>query len=521
MLHALAAAVTIALTGPQVGAPAPDFHLTTLDGKSVSLATYKGKTLVLNDWATWCPPCRQETPDLIATAKKLTGSGDVVFLGVDSTEKAPIVRAFVAAKGVPYQQAIDDDRAFAKTYDVTGYPSTYVVGPDGVLRARVLGNIDGVVLSGLVADARAGRNGTIETAAQKKADALLDPANFSFTGDAAAIGAAAKAASDAIDQAENIDGTTDYLKIEAEANVLRDAAVAALAPVATSDADKLMVDQLRGDAAYDREQYAAAAAAYGAALAVAPTDTNVMGSLAQVYSAQHDYSQALPLLAKIAEAEPSASAFLEMGAVQSSAGRYADARVSFAQAIGYGRAAVRANPNDPKALRALAAAYLNEAGAFASSGDPARARTAYEQTIVWASKLPPSDARYAIDNERAQEGIAALSVARSAGAGTSLSLAPWTGADLPGSIASTYKYRLVVAGTPGATVALAAAGLPKNWVASFCSDRQCAPFRTSVALPASGVKVLEFQLVPESKLHTRATVRVNGGGATASVTVRA
>src|ERR1700716_3381670 len=102
MLHAIIAATALTLTGPQVGAPAPDFHLTTLDGKPVSLADFRGKTLVINEWATWCPPGREETPDLIASAKKLRATGDVVFLGVDSTERAPIVRAFIAAKPLPY-----------------------------------------------------------------------------------------------------------------------------------------------------------------------------------------------------------------------------------------------------------------------------------------------------------------------------------------------------------------------------------------------------------------------------------
>src|SRR6202043_1100706 len=73
-----------ALTGPQLGAPAPDFAFRTLDGKKVSLAAYRGKTLVVNVWATWCPPCRQEMPDLLSSYGKLRNS-NVEFLGVDTT----------------------------------------------------------------------------------------------------------------------------------------------------------------------------------------------------------------------------------------------------------------------------------------------------------------------------------------------------------------------------------------------------------------------------------------------------
>ncbi|MEA2663485.1 MAG: hypothetical protein QOI11_429, partial [Candidatus Eremiobacteraeota bacterium] len=96
--------------------------------------------------------------------------------------------------------------------------------------------------------------------------------------------------------------------------------------------------------------------------------------------------------------------------------------------------------------------------------------------------------------ERAQEGTVALAVAP--GSAPALSLAPWTGPDLPGSIASTYKYRLIVTGAPGTRIGLATAGLPRRWIGSFCTDRVCAPFRTAVTLPAAGVKVVEFQVVP-------------------------
>ena len=63
------------------------------------LADYRGKTLVVNVWGSWCPPCRLETADLILEAKGQAARG-VAFLGVDTTESAAVVRAFVAAKGI-------------------------------------------------------------------------------------------------------------------------------------------------------------------------------------------------------------------------------------------------------------------------------------------------------------------------------------------------------------------------------------------------------------------------------------
>lgn len=520
MLHAIVAATALALTGPQVGAPAPDFHLTTLDGKPVSLAGFRGKTLVLNDWATWCPPCREETPDLIAAARKLRATGDVVFLGVDSTEAAPIVRAFVAAKSMPYAQAIDADKAFSNAYDVRAYPSTFVISGDGVLRARYVGNISPQVLAGFVADARAGRNGVLATAAQKKVDGYLDHAKFAFGGDAAAVRDAAKKVLAAIDAADNVDGDTDYLRTQAEESALRDAAAKALEPVADTDESKALLARLQGDSASAREQWPGALAAYRRGLALAPDDVDLLGGYATALHANGDNAAAADAYAKVAHVAPSVDAFVDLGVADGEAKRFGDAAVAFAQAIGRARAAVDAKPKDAKAIRKLAWAYLYQGRMYAKAGDSAKARSAFAHTTAWTSKLPKTDSRYAMYLEEAQEATVALDAAHPAGK-TALSLAPWTGPDLPGSVASTYKYRLVVAGTPGKTVALAASGLPKRWVASFCSDRQCAPFRTTVALPASGVKVIEFQVIPQSAAPRPPTVRVDGDGASARVKVAA
>jgi peroxiredoxin/tetratricopeptide (TPR) repeat protein len=520
MLHVILAAAGLALTGPQVGSPAPDFHLTTVEGKRVSLADFRGKTLVLNEWATWCPPCRQETPDLIASAKKLGAKGDVVFLGVDSTERAPIVRAFVAAKPMPYTTAIDGDKTFSKAYDVRAFPTTFVISPDGVLRARYVGNITPQILAGFVGDAKAGRDGVLATDAQKKVDAMLDPAKFALTGDADAVRKTAQSALKAIDEAENVEGDTDYVRTQAEENVLRDAVVKAFEPLAQSDADKALLARFQGDAAYAREQWPEAVAAYERGLALAPDDEDLLGGYASTLHATNDDARATDVYTKIAKLDPSVDNLVSLGVSAGDAKRFDDGAVAFSRAIGTARAAVNAKPGDAKPIRKLAWAYLYQGRMYAKAGDAAKARAAFAQTTAWTSKLPKTDVRYEMYLEEAQEATVALDAAHPNGK-TAISLAPWTGPDLPGSVSSTYKYRLVVAGTPGKTVALAASGLPKRWIASFCSDRQCAPFRTTVAIPPSGVKVIEFQVIPQSAAAAAPAVRVEGDGASAIVRIAA
>ncbi|HEY0613943.1 MAG TPA: redoxin domain-containing protein, partial [Candidatus Elarobacter sp.] len=461
MIHIVVAVAALALSGPQLGSPAPDFHLTTLDGKRVSLADFRGKTVVLNEWATWCPPCRDETPDLVAVAKKLGGKGDVVFLGVDSTEAAPIVRAFVASKPMPYTTAIDADKSFSKTYHVRAFPTTYVIGPDGVLRARYIGSVTREILTGFVDDARAGRNGVLANAAQKKADALLDPAKFVFTGDLAAVRAAAQSALKAIDEAENVEGETDYLRIQVEQNVLRDAAAKALEPLAESDADKALLARLQGDAAYAREDWPQATAAYERGLALAPNDVDLLGGYASTLHALGDDAKATDVYTKLAAVEPTVDNLVSLGISAGNAKRFNDGAVAFARAIGTARANVDAKPHDAKAKRKLAWAYLYQGRMFAKAHDIAKARASFAQTTAWTVKLPKNDVRHDMYLEEAQEATVALEAVHPNGK-TAISLAPWTGPDLPGSVASTYKYRLVVAGLPGKTLALAASGLPKR-----------------------------------------------------------
>ena len=287
-------------TGPKIGDPAPAFDLPSVDGKRVALADLRGKTVVVNAWATWCPPCRLETPDLVASYKQLAGK-DVVFVGVDSTESAALVKAFVASKGAAWVQAVDDQRAFVKAYDVRYFPTTWVIDPQGILRTTYIDVISPKLLAGFVDDAKAGRNGRITSAQQTKIDALLDPSQYGLKGDEATIVADVEKIRKAIDAADKLvddsdaaaGNPVDLPRTQSEEEALRTAAIAALRPIATTPERKLTLNLMAGDSSWYNGDNEAALAAYRAASAIDPKSADALGGIADSARRLHDYDTAL------------------------------------------------------------------------------------------------------------------------------------------------------------------------------------------------------------------------------------
>jgi len=116
--------------GGLVGKPAPAFSLKSLDGKTVDLASFKGKPVVLDFWATWCPPCRELAPSVQKLHKEM---GDkVAVVGMASDDEAA-VRDFVKKEGLTMTQLIADE-AVSKAYGVEGIPTTVFIDKDGVVR---------------------------------------------------------------------------------------------------------------------------------------------------------------------------------------------------------------------------------------------------------------------------------------------------------------------------------------------------------------------------------------------------
>ncbi len=484
------------LPGPVVGQPAPDFALTTIDGKRVRLSDFRGKTLVVNVWGSWCPPCRLETPDLVAEAKR--DSGKVAFLGVDTTETASVVRAFSAAKGIPYPQAVTTGTSdFARAYEIRNYPTTFVIDPHGVLRARHADNLlPAAQLRSYIASAQRGENGVLTSAFQQRLDEMLAPAQYGLGADAKAadrdtiqagvakatvvIGQVNEMLDDAMDDPAR---DHDLIATQREEQTLRAAIIAALAPTASSDGENALLARLRGDQAAALGRWADADAQYALALKSAPDDVDTLGG--QAYAVAHlgDDARVAQLEARIAQLAPSYSSYVSLGKAAAKLGRLGEAEAAFAKAQTLAKTPAQ-----------LAWTNLYYGQTEANQRRTAQARRLFAAAGTAAERIPAGDPRREWYLERAQEGTVALAVAP--GSAPALSLAPWTGPDLPGSIASTYKYRLIVTGAPGTRVGLATAGLPQRWIGSFCTDRVCAPFRTTVTMPAAGVKVVEFQVVP-------------------------
>ena len=118
---------------------APDFTLKDVDGKSHKLSDYRGKVVMINFWATWCPPCRFELPSMQRAYEKLKKSG-VEFLAINLGEDADTIFTFTAAYPVTFPLLMDLDSSVSNMYPVIGLPTTYFVSPKGRLIYRAIGS---------------------------------------------------------------------------------------------------------------------------------------------------------------------------------------------------------------------------------------------------------------------------------------------------------------------------------------------------------------------------------------------
>ncbi|HYQ70448.1 MAG TPA: TlpA disulfide reductase family protein [Gammaproteobacteria bacterium] len=121
--------------------PAPDFELRDTDGRLHRLSDYRGKTVIINFWATWCPPCREEIPSMNRAWQQLR-EVDVAMLAVNMGEDEDTIFVFTADYPAEFPLLLDRDGAVTAQWPVKGLPTTYIVAPDGTIAYRAIGGRD-------------------------------------------------------------------------------------------------------------------------------------------------------------------------------------------------------------------------------------------------------------------------------------------------------------------------------------------------------------------------------------------
>jgi peroxiredoxin len=127
--------------GPQVGASAPDFELPDLDGKVHRLADYRGRVVIVNFWATWCPPCVDEMPSLERLHNAL-GERGVEVLAISVDERFSDVPEFVRKYHLTFPVLYDEGKKVSRKYQTFKYPETYILDRNGRLKSKVVGPRD-------------------------------------------------------------------------------------------------------------------------------------------------------------------------------------------------------------------------------------------------------------------------------------------------------------------------------------------------------------------------------------------
>ncbi|MCE5202025.1 MAG: TlpA family protein disulfide reductase [Synergistaceae bacterium] len=139
-------------------AKAKNFTLMDLDGKSVSLDNYKGKVVVLNFWASWCPPCKAEMPEFNDMDKEFKKSGEVVLLAVNMTdgrrETKKTATGFIKENKYGMKVLFDEKGTAAGIYSIQYLPTTYVIDAKGFVRGQIIGGTTKEAVMKLVREAQ-------------------------------------------------------------------------------------------------------------------------------------------------------------------------------------------------------------------------------------------------------------------------------------------------------------------------------------------------------------------------------
>jgi len=124
--------------GVEVGNLAPDFQLQNLDGQTVSLGNLQGKPVLINFWATWCPPCRSEMP-YIQEIYEAWADKELVVLAINIGESSSKAEEFRQSYNLSFTVLLDTKQDVAQRYNITGIPTTFFIDKDGIIQDKVIG----------------------------------------------------------------------------------------------------------------------------------------------------------------------------------------------------------------------------------------------------------------------------------------------------------------------------------------------------------------------------------------------
>jgi len=141
----------IDLTAVKEGKAAPDFELTNLEGETVKLSDYQGKKVILNLWATWCPPCQAEMPHMQNFYEK-NKENDIEILAVNLTSMdngRTTIKQFVDDFGLTFQIPLDEDGAIGRQYQAVTIPTSYMIDTKGIISKKIVGPMDEAMMENL------------------------------------------------------------------------------------------------------------------------------------------------------------------------------------------------------------------------------------------------------------------------------------------------------------------------------------------------------------------------------------
>jgi len=526
LLAAVLAAPALAVP-PAEGTQAPAFTLASLTAPQWTLAGTRGHVVVVNFFATWCPPCRAETPDLVAAQKRYASKG-VIFVGVDASENASLVSVFVKSKGIRYPIVFDSRDVVSKTYDVRAIPTTYVLDRNGVIRYRQVDQLSDSVLSGALDAVLAGTAIPESVASQKfhataaeataKVNANLQAAKSTTPPDATALNSAIKtgvAANKKLDamlsqpEASSIsffDVNATRAKLNtplAEAYTLR----ASMTGSNTVAADQAQAALLQGQILMDQEQFAQAAVQYDTAMKLAPKDTSGYdGAYLAAYELK-DNAKAAEIAAAEAQIAPNdPESWLTVASSQNALKNYSAALAAERTALNLASQAYAKNPTSKQDAYEFGRVWLKMARTELLAGN----RTAARPLLAQAQAAAPET----IVSQQASEQYVALEPSH-------IAIDPTKITQIQGASAQPAMAYVIVRNpsSQGRTINLRASGLPPKWLLSFCYSTVCNPYKVSFALPAFGSKRVELLVAPLAQTGGPWSMSVDASG-TSSARVR-